>query len=295
MAEQSSSADPFPRSRIAVKDAELAYVDVGEGRPIVFLHGNPTSSYLWRNVIPHLRHLGRCLAPDLIGMGESSKLPHPGPGTYGFRTHADHLDAFLEEVELGGPAVLVLHDWGSALGFDWARRHPDRVRGIAFMEALVNPLLWADWPAISRGIFRGMRGPEGERLVLDENVFVERLLPAAIPRGLAPETLDRYRQPFRSREDRWPTLEWPRQIPIENVPPETHDVVDAYARWLRTSDVPKLFINADPGFMLVGRMRSVVRRWPALTECRVPAGHFVPEDCPDRLGRALAEWVRCLG
>jgi haloalkane dehalogenase len=289
------SEDPFPRSRIGVRGHEMAYVDVGHGRPIVFLHGNPTSSYLWRNVIPHLRPLGRCLAPDLIGMGESAKLPDPGPGTYSFGTHAAHLEAFLEEVQLDGPVVLVLHDWGSALGFDWARRHPDRVRGIAFLEALVNPLTWADWPAVSRRIFRGMRGRDGEELVLDKNVFVERILTASVQGGLAPEALERYRAPFRAREDRWPTLEWPRQLPIENVPPAVHDVVAAYGQWLRTSDVPKLFVNAEPGSILVGRMRKVVRRWPALTEVTVPAGHFVPEDCPDELGRALAGWIGALG
>jgi haloalkane dehalogenase len=287
--------DPFPRSRIGVRGHEMAYVDVGHGRPIVFLHGNPTSSYLWRNVIPHVRPLGRCLAPDLIGMGESAKLPDPGPGTYSFGTHAAHLEAFLEEVQLDGPVVLVLHDWGSALGFDWARRHPDRVRGMAFMEALVNPLTWADWPAVSRRIFRGMRGPAGEELVLDKNVFVERILTASVQGGLAAEALERYRAPFREREDRWPTLEWPRQLPIENVPPAMHDVVAAYGQWLRTSEVPKLFVNAEPGSILVGRLRQVVRRWPALTEVTVPAGHFVPEDCPDELGRVLADWIGALG
>lgn len=298
MADAISSDDPFPRSRIRVKDSEMAYVDVGHGAPgggaIVFLHGNPTSSYLWRNVIPYLRDLGRCLAPDLIGMGESDKLPNPGPGTYGFETHAGYLDGFLQEVQLDGPVVLVLHDWGSALGFDWARRHPDQVRAIAFTEAIVNPLTWADWPAAGRRIFRGMRGSDGEQMVLDKNVFVERILPGSVLRGLAPEALERYRQPFRGREERWPALEWPRQIPLENVPPRMHDVVDAYVRWLRGSDVPKLFVNAEPGSILVGRLRALVRKWPSLTEVTVPAGHFVPEDCPDELGRVLADWVRAL-
>jgi haloalkane dehalogenase len=197
-------------------------------------------------------------------------------------------------VQLDGPVVLVLHDWGSALGFDWARRHPDQVRGIAFTEAIVNPLTWADWPAAGRRIFRGMRGSDGEQMVLDKNVFVERILPGSVLRGLAPEALERYRQPFRGREDRWPALEWPRQIPLENVPPRMHDVVDAYGRWLRGSDVPKLFVNAEPGSILVGRLRALVRKWPSLTEVTVPAGHFVPEDCPDELGRVLADWVRAL-
>jgi haloalkane dehalogenase len=293
------SEDSFPRSRIGVEGAglpevEMAYVDVGQGKPIVFLHGNPTSSYLWRNVIPHLRPLGRCIAPDLVGMGESGKLPDPRPGTYSFDTHAAYLDSLLTEVQLDGPVVLVLHDWGSALGFDWARRHPDQVAGIAFTEAIVNPMTWADWPQVSRRIFEGMRGDAGEELVLGKNVFVERILPASVQGGLAPEALERYRRPFREREDRWPTLEWPRQLPIANVPPGVHDTVDRYGQWLAGSDVPKLFVDAEPGSILVGRMRTVVRRWPALTEVTVPAGHFVPEDAPEQLGRAVADWVRGL-
>jgi haloalkane dehalogenase len=294
VADDVSAEDPFPRSRIRVHDAEMAYVDVGSGDPILFLHGNPTSSYLWRNVLPHVRHLGRCLAPDLIGMGESAKLPDPGPGTYGLETQLRYLDGLLEEVQLQAPVTLVLHDWGSALGFDWARRHPDQVRGIAFMEAIVNPLTWADWPEVSRRIFRGMRGADGEEMVLDKNVFVERILPASVARGLTEQEMARYRAPFGSREDRWPTLEWPRQLPIENVPPRAHDIVARYGQWLRETDVPKLFLNADPGSVLVGRMRKLVRKWPALTEVTVPAGHFVPEDAPHEVGRALADWIPTL-
>ena len=289
-----SADDRFPRSRVRVDGQEMAYVDTGSGAPIVFLHGNPTSSYLWRNVIPHVQHLGRCIAPDLIGMGESAKLRDPGPGTYSFATHARFLDALLEEVRLQGPVTLVLHDWGSALGFDWAARHPDAVRGIAFTEAIVTPLIWADWPRDATRVFRAMRGPDGERRVLDENVFVEKILPASVLRGLSAEAHERYRAPFRERADRWPTLEWPRQIPIENVPPRVHDAVDRYGRWLATTEVPKLFVNAAPGSILVGRQRTVVRRWPALTEVTVRASHVVPEDAPDELGRALAAWILAL-
>jgi haloalkane dehalogenase len=286
--------DPFPRSRVRIGDAEMAYVDVGTGDPIVFLHGNPTSSYLWRNVIPHVQHLGRCIAPDLIGMGDSAKLPEPERGTYSFGTHADFLSRFLASVEADQRVTLVLHDWGSALGFDWAARHPDAVRGIAFTEAIVTPLLWADWPRAAKPIFQAMRGPDGERKVLDQNAFVEKVLPASVLRGLSPEAHERYRAPFREREDRWPTLEWPRQIPIQHEPPAVHDVVDRYGQWLAHSDVPKLFVNAEPGSILVGRQRKLVRRWPALTEVTVPASHFVPEDAPDELGRALASWLLTL-
>ncbi|SDY58036.1 haloalkane dehalogenase [Modestobacter sp. DSM 44400] len=288
------AADPFPRSRIRIGEQEMAYVDVGEGDPIVFLHGNPTSSYLWRNVLPHVRHLGRCIAPDLIGMGESSKLPDPGPGTYSFATHARFLAEFLTAVEATDRVTLVLHDWGSGLGFDWASRHPDGVRGIAFTEAIVTPVTWADWPADATKVFQGMRSSAGEQMVLDKNVFVERILPASVLRGLTPEAHDHYRAPFHERTDRWPTLEWPRQIPIENLPPDVHDVVDHYGRWLAGSEVPKLFINAEPGSILVGRQREVVRRWPALTEVTVPGSHFVPEDAPDEIGQALARWIPTL-
>jgi haloalkane dehalogenase len=294
MADDVSAEDPFPRKRLRVGDAELAYVDQGSGEPIVFLHGNPTSSYLWRNVIPHVQHLGRCIAPDLIGMGESDKLPDAGPGAYSFATHAAYLEGFLEGVGLDGPITFVLHDWGSALGFDWAERHRDRVRGIAFTEAIVTPVTWDDWPADARKIFRLMRGDDGEAAVLDNNVFVERILPASVARGLTPAAHDRYRAPFRSRADRRPTLDWPRQIPIEGEPADVEEVVVRYRDWLATSAVPKLFIDADPGSILVGRQRDLVRTWPELTEVTVPGSHFVPEDSPHEIGRALAEWIPTL-
>ncbi|MGY1915057.1 haloalkane dehalogenase [Blastococcus sp. SYSU DS0973] len=294
MADEISPDDPFPRRRVQVQDAEMAYVEVGEGDPIVFLHGNPTSSYLWRNVIPHVQHLGRCLAPDLIGMGESDKLPTPGAGTYDFATHAAYLEGFLAAVGATGRVTLVLHDWGSGLGFDWAARHPEAVRGIAFTEAIVTPVTWEDWPADARNIFQLMRGPNGEAAVLDKNVFVEKILPASVARGLSPEAHDRYRAPFAEREDRWPTLEWPRQLPIEGEPAAVVERVERYGRWLAGSDVPKLFIDADPGSILVGRQRELVRGWPALTEVTVAGSHFVPEDSPHEIGRAVADWIPTL-
>ncbi len=291
MADEISSEDPFPRHRVRVRDAEMAYVDEGEGDPVVLLHGNPTSSYLWRNVIPHLRQHGRCLAPDLIGMGASDKLPAPGPGTYSFEAHATYLEGFLAAVGATERVTLVLHDWGSALGFDWAARHPDAVRGIAFTEAIVTPLSWADWPEGARNIFQVMRGPDGEAAVLDNNVIVELILPSAVARGLTPEAHDRYRMPFATREDRWPTLEWPRQIPVGDEPADVIARVEAYESWLAGSEVPKLFLDADPGSILVGRQRDRVRAWPALTEVTVPGSHFVPEDSPHEIGRAVADWM----
>ena len=299
MADDVSPEDPFERRRVRVQPLgrpplEMAYVDEGEGEPVVFLHGNPTSSYLWRNVVPHVRELGlRCLAPDLVGMGDSDPLPDPGPGTYSFFTHQAYLDAFLDAVVPSGRVTLVLHDWGSALGFAWAERNRVRTRGIAFTEAIVTPLTWADWPENARRIYRRLRGPEGADLVLEQNVFVERILPAATLH-LRPEALDRYRAPYLDPERRWPTLEWPRQIPIENVPPPVRDVVARYGQWLRRSPVPKLFLDAEPGSILVGRQRDFVRKWAALTEVTVPGAHVVPEDSPHEIGRALADWLPTL-
>ncbi|OGL01044.1 MAG: haloalkane dehalogenase [Candidatus Rokubacteria bacterium RIFCSPHIGHO2_12_FULL_73_22] len=287
-----SAVDPHPRRRVALLDSELAYVDTGAGEPIVFLHGNPTSSYLWRNVIPHVAGLGRCLAPDLVGMGDSGKAP---AGAYRFADHARYLDAWFEALGLARNVVLVVHDWGSALGFHWARRHPERVRGIAYMEAIVRPVTWAEWPEAARKIFQAMRSPAGEEMVLQKNVFVERILPASVLRGLTPEELERYRAPYREPgESRRPTLTWPRQIPIDGEPADVVAIVEAYAAWLAASPVPKLFVNADPGTILTGSPRESCRAWPNQEEVTVRGAHFIQEDSPDEIGRALAAFVRRL-
>jgi haloalkane dehalogenase len=277
--------------RIRVLDSEMAYLDRGAGRPVVFLHGNPTSSYLWRNVIPHVEPVARCLAPDLIGMGRSG--PAPG-GRYRFADHARYLDAWFDALDLTD-VVLVGHDWGSALGFDWARRHPERVRGLAYMEAIVRPLTWAEWPANARGIFQAMRSPAGEALVLDKNVFVERILPASIQRRLTDEEMDAYRAPWREPgEQRRPMLQWPREIPIDGEPPDVVAVVEAYARWLAATPRPKLFVNAEPGSILVGAQREFCRTWPNQREVTVAGLHFVQEDSPAEIGRAVARFVEDL-
>ena len=287
-----SAVDPHPRRRVTVLDTELAYVDTGAGDPIVFLHGNPTSSYLWRNVIPHVAGLGRCLAPDLVGMGESGEAPD---GSYRFADHARYLDAWFEALALTENVVLVVHDWGSALGFHWARRHPERVRGVAYMEAIVRPVTWAEWPEAARKVFQAMRSPAGEAMVLEKNVFVERILPASVLRGLTPEEMERYRAPYRDPgEARRPTLTWPRQIPIDGEPADVVAVVEAYAAWLATSPLPKLFVNADPGTILIGPQREFCRTWPNQEEVSVRGSHFVQEDSPDDIGRALAAFVRRL-
>jgi haloalkane dehalogenase len=277
------------KHRIEVLGSQMAYIDAGEGDPIVFLHGNPTSSYLWRNVIPHVVGLGRCVAPDLIGMGDSDKVPGL---EYRFVDHRRYLDAFFDAIGVEDAVTLVVHDWGSALGFDWANRHRDAIAGIAYMEAIVRPVSWNDWPESSRPIFQAMRSTSGEQIVLEKNVFVERILPASIIRELSDEEMGEYRRPFQiPGEDRRPTLTWPREIPIDGDPGDVAAIVDDYGRWLSTSNVPKLFIDAVPGAILVGPQREFCRGWSNQIEVRVTGLHFIQEDSPDEIGAALGQWI----
>lgn len=279
------------KSTRSVLGRTMAFVEVGEGDPIVFLHGNPTSSYLWRNVIPHLADRYRCIAPDLIGMGDSDKLPDSGADSYTFVEHRHYLDGLLDALDLGDRVTLVLHDWGSGLGFDWAHRHADRIAGIAYMEAIVTPVTWDDWPEAARSIFQALRSDAGEMLVLDRNLFVERILPASIIRELTDGEMAAYRAPFVAPgEHRRPTLTWPRQIPIDGVPQEVHDIVAEYSAWLAETPIPKLFINAEPGSILVGRQREMARGFPNQSEVTVAGIHFIQEDSPDEIGHAIAQW-----
>jgi haloalkane dehalogenase len=288
---------PHPKKFATIAGRRMAYVELGEGeRVFLFLHGNPTSSYLWRNVMPEVAAHGRCLAPDLIGMGDSDKLAEPGRDSYGFAVHREFLWDFIEAVI--GPKqriTIIGHDWGSALGFDWANRHRDRAAAVAYMEAIVRPLAWADWPEASRRVFQGFRSAAGEDMILDRNMFVERVLPASILRNLAPAELAEYRRPFAGRrEDRWPTLAWPRQIPIDGEPAAIAALVDDYARWLAASEVAKLFVNADPGAILVGAQREFCRGWPNQHEVTVRGSHFLQEDAGPEIGRAIAAWAGTL-
>ena len=278
-----------------VLDRKMACVETGEGDAIVFLHGNPTSSYLWRGVIPHLASLGRCIAPDLIGMGDSDKLEDSGPGSYRFIEHRRYLDALLEALGVTERVTLVTHDWGSALGFDWANRHREAVKGLAYMEAIVQPLTWAHWPEASRRVFQGFRSESGESMILEKNVFVERVLPGSIKRELSEKEMAEYRRPFKQPgEGRRPTLTWPREIPIEGEPADVAEIVGRYAAWLSESSVPKLFVNAEPGAILVGEQREFCRTWPNQTEVTVAGIHFIQEDSPDEIGRAIATWFGTL-
>nr|BAF80336.1 haloalkane dehalogenase [Sphingobium sp. SS04-2] len=292
----SLGAKPFGEKKfIEIKGRRMAYIDEGTGDPILFQHGNPTSSYLWRNIMPHCAGLGRLIACDLIGMGDSDKLDPSGPERYAYAEHRDYLDALWEALDLGDRVVLVVHDWGSALGFDWARRHRERVQGIAYMEALAMPIEWADFPEQDRDLFQAFRSQAGEELVLQDNVFVEQVLPGLILRPLSEAEMAAYREPFLAAgEARRPTLSWPRQIPIAGTPADVVAIARDYAGWLSESPIPKLFINAEPGSLTTGRIRDFCRTWPNQTEITVAGAHFIQEDSPDEIGAAIAAFVRRL-
>jgi haloalkane dehalogenase len=290
------SAMEHEKQFIEVNGKRMAYVEMGEGRPIVFQHGNPTSSYLWRNIMPGLASLGRCIAVDLIGMGHSEKLDDSGPDRYRYVEHRDYLFAAWDALGIDEDVTFVIHDWGSALGFDWASRHPARVRGIAYMEAIVCPMRWEDWPDAARGVFQGFRSEAGEDMVLAKNLFVERVLPGSIIRELSDEEMAVYRRPYgEPGEDRRPTLTWPRQIPIDGTPDDVHDIVSAYAEWLQVSNIPKLFINAEPGAILTGPQREFCRSFPNQTEVTVAGVHFIQEDSPEAITDALRDWLGGIG
>ena len=295
MSQSISANDPYERKQVSVLDSEMAYVDTGSGDPVVFLHGNPTSSYLWRNIIAEVEGGARCLAPDLIGMGDSGKNP---AGSYRFVDHARYMDAWFDALGLDRHTknvTLVIHDWGSALGFHWAHRHQDSIKALVYMEAIVCPLTWETFPEAARKVFQGFRSPAGEELVLQNNVFVERVLPGSVLRGLTEEEMAVYRKPFTEPgESRRPTLTWPRQIPIEGEPADVVEIVEQYGQWLSTSAIPKLFVNADPGAILAGPQREYCRAWPNQKEITVKGSHFIQEDAPQEIGQAIVDFLQAL-
>ena len=283
----------YPKKQAKIFGSRMSYVEEGSGDPIVFLHGNPTSSYLWRNIIPFALDFGRCIAPDLAGMGDSEKLANSGPDSYTFSEHRRYLDALLAYLEVKENVTFVVHDWGSALGFDWSNRHRDQVKGLVYMEALVCPLEWDDWPEVARNVFRGFRSPGGESMILEKNIFVERLLPHSVIRELTEAEMAVYRRPYlQTGESRRPTLTWPRQIPIANEPEDVAVVVTDYGQWLSSSLLPKLFVNAHPGMILLGRQREFCRLWPNQEEVTVKGLHFIQEDSPVEIGTALAAFLK---
>lgn len=286
------NATEMEKRFIAVKGKHIAYAQMGEGDPILFQHGNPTSSYLWRNIMPKLADYGRCIAVDLIGMGDSDKLEDSGQDSYTFAQHQEYLDAAWEEMGVTEKVILVVHDWGSALGFHWANRHREAIKGIAYMEAIVQPMSWAEWPEAATEIFQNFRSEAGEEMILENNLFVERVLPGSVIRDLTEAEMKVYRRPYlKAGEDRRPTLTWPRQIPLGGEPADVVALVQDYADWLSTSQVPKLFINADPGAILIGKQREFCRGWPETTEVTVKGGHFLQEDSPSEIAEALVNWI----
>lgn len=291
-----SVKERYSKHKVTVHGLKMAYIDEGIGDPIIFLHGNPSSSYEWRNVIPHLVGMGRCIAPDLIGMGDSDKLPNSGPSSYRFIEHRKYLDAFLEALDVQNRITLVIHDWGSALGFDWAYRHPHAIRAIAYMDAFVMPITsWNEWPdEHAVALFKTIRSDAGEELVLDKNFFIENILPACVLRKLSDAEMAVYRRPYKNPgESRRPTLTWPREIPIAGKPKDVHDIIQTYGKWLASSDIPKLFIEAIPGAMFEPH-REFARTWPNQTLVKIRGGHFVQEDSPDETGAAIVAWLQNL-
>lgn len=290
------SDQPLEKQYADVHGKRMAYADIGSGDPILFLHGNPTSSYLWRNIVPHVAGLGRAIVPDLIGMGDSEKLDNPGPDSYRFVEHRHYLDGLLEQLLDGaGQITLVIHDWGSALGFDFANRNRDRIKGICYMEGIVRPVSWSEWPDPAKQVFEGFRSPMGEVMILEKNIFIERVLPGSILRKLSETEMNEYRRPFAGGgEDRRPTLTWPRQIPIDGEPADVSEIVADYSAWMAENDLPKLFIDAEPGAILIGPQRDFCRAWKNQTEVTVKGSHFIQEDSPDEIGQALADWLGSL-
>ena len=282
------------KKNINVLGKKMTYVDKGEGDPIIFQHGNPASSYLWRNIIPYLENQGRCIAIDLIGMGDSDKLTDNGNNTYSYHIQKQYFDKCLEELEIKENITFVIHDWGSALGFNWAYEHQESVKGICYMEAIVKKISWEDWPKDAKSIFQGFRSDAGEDLILKKKLFIEGVLPNAIIRNLTETEMDIYRKPFLKEIDRRPTLDWPRQIPINNEPEDVCKIVDDYSSWMSINEIPKLFINADPGSILTGKQREFCRKWKNQQELTVKGNHFIQEDSPNEIGEAISKWYRNL-
>jgi len=278
-----------------IRNKKMAYVDVGSGDTFLFLHGNPTSSYLWRNIAPHVEDLGRVVIPDLIGMGDSDKLD--GVDNEGYKYHGQYgyLTELFDQLDLGNNIHLIIHDWGSAMGFQFARENPDRIKSITYMEAIVMPLTWEQWPDAATKIFGLFRSEAGEELVLEKNFFVERILLADSATGYTDEEKAEYIRPFiNAGEDRRPTLTWPRQIPLDGDPSEVVEEVRKNSEFHKDSEIPKLFINADPGSILVGEQREFARTWKNQTEVTVSGNHFVQEDSSEEIGSALRNFVKAL-
>ena len=286
---------PYEKKFIDVESKKIAYIDEGHGDPIVLIHGNPTSSFLWRNIVPELLNSGRVIVPDLIGQGDSEKLPvSDGSDRYSLEVAYKYVDGLLQNIGAYNNVTLVIHDWGSGIGFLWAMRNPNAVKGVAYMEAIVKPMSWDDWPEGGVGIFKGFRSEKGEDLILNRNMFIEGVLPSSVIRELTEKEMNAYRAPHIKEEDRQPLLNWPRQIPLEGEPEDIVSLVNDYGAFMSSSNIPKLFINAEPGSILLGKQREFCRSWPNQKEVTVKGIHFIQEDSPVEIGQAVAEWLETI-
>ena len=286
---------PYEKKFIDVESKKIAYIDEGHGDPIVLIHGNPTSSFLWRNIVPELLNSGRVIVPDLIGQGDSEKLPvSDGSDRYSLEVAYKYVDGLLQNIGADNNVTLVIHDWGSGIGFLWAMRNPNAVKGVAYMEAIVKPMSWDDWPEGGVGIFKGFRSEKGEDLILNRNMFIEGVLPSSVIRELTEKEMNAYRAPHIKEEDRQPLLNWPRQIPLEGEPEDIVSLVNDYGAFMSSSNIPKLFINAEPGSILLGKQREFCRSWPNQKEVTVKGIHFIQEDSPVEIGQAVAEWLETI-
>ena len=275
-----------------INGVNIAYVDTGKGDPIIFLHGNPASSYIWRNIIPYVQGLGRCIAPDLPGMGDSQKLPHKED--YTFANNEKYLDELFQSIGVTHNILFVVHDWGSVLAFDWARKHPESVKGIVYMESLTRPRSWEEVPGVARETFMKLRSEQGEEMVLHQNSFIEFNLPKTVLRPLSAEEMDQYRRPFKEEgESRRPMLSWARQLPLGGKPANIIKVVNDNSEWLSTNDIPKLFREAVPG-TLSQEEKEACKKWPNQVHITVPGHHNLQEDSPKEIGTAISVWLQTL-
>lgn len=289
-----SAAFSYEKKKIEIDGLAMAAVDAGDGDPIVFLHGNATSSYMWRNILPHCEGLGRLIAIDNIGQGDSDKLPDSGPTSYLLKEHQHFIDRTLDALGVTENVTLVMHDWGGTLGLTWARAHADRIKGLAFCEAILRDHpSWDEYPEALRGGLRRVRGPEGREMVMEDNFFVERIFTAGVMRDIEAETMAEIRRPYLGApENRRPTLSWVRQIPVEGQPAFVAELVEDLSDWMAETPTPKLFIRAEPGQIMFEKDIDMIATWPALTTAMVKGLHHPQEDSPDDIGRAIAEWYR---
>lgn len=286
-----SSDFPYQSRYITVNQQQMHYIEQGSGPVVLFLHGNPTSSYMWRNIIPYVAKEHRAIAVDLIGMGKSSQ-PNL---SYDYKTHYAYLEGFIKQMKLKN-ITLVLHDWGSGLGFHYFDEHPENVQAIAFMEAMTRPFKWSDLSLPEELLFRAFRDPkQGKKLLIEENRFVNTLLPLFTQRELSPKELEAYKAPFIIPEKRKPIYVWPNEVPIDGFPVHTHQILASYRKRLAQSTIPKLLFWVKPGALIKGEpeVKRIQSEMSNLETVFLGEGrHYVAESYPNKIGSTLANWLK---